>query len=364
MVLFNGEEMPLNCYATDKVIFHPKIVQSFMVHCSHEMNPVFIHLMPQNFCNQNCSFCSYRMEEWKNSKDFDKKSHIPIERLIQLVRELDDIGVKAIEITGGGEPLAHPQITVLLQELATVPIETALVTNGTLLKEVTVDFLYNTHLQWARVSIDAGNKDMYCKVRRCPDTHWVMAWQGVKRLVDRRDDQLIGIGYVITDQNYNGVYEACSRARDYGVDNVRVSMAFTSKGADLLNQEQKLEARKQLELCEKLNNRTFTVIDLFNERLTNMLKQSTQNYDYCGIKDLLCVIEGACNVYTCCTLTGTKDGYIGNISEQTLAELWKTKVTFREKFDPRKMCKCACLYEKRNRVILGLRNPPEHINFI
>ena len=352
-------------YSTDKVVYHPRIVQSFMAHCSHEMYPVFIHLMPQNFCNQNCQFCSYRMEGWKNSKHFDARSHIPWERMQELLREFDRMGVRAIEITGGGEPLAYPDINRLLDELSTMPIETALVTNGTLLKERTADLLYRTHLQWARVSIDAGNKKNYCAIRRCPESHWDMAWRGVKRLVARRDHQAIGIGFVVTEHNYTDIFELCSRAKDSGVNNVRISVAFTAKGADLLGTVQKMEAREQLHKCEELNCRNFQVVDLFDERLNNLrLSSDKQDYDYCGTKDLLCVIEGQGNVYTCCTLTGMKKGLIGSIMDIPFDDLWKQKAKWREEFDPRKMCRCTCLYEKRNQVMLGLRNPPEHINFI
>jgi len=354
-----------NCYATDKVIYHPRIVQSFMAHCSHEMFPVFVHLMPQNFCNQNCEFCSYRMQDWKNSQNFDARSHLSWERLQKLLHEFHDMGVNALEITGGGEPLAYPDIHKLFDELSTMPIETALVTNGTLLKERTADLLYRTHLQWARVSIDAGNKKNYCKIRRCPESHWDMAWRGISRLVSRQTHQTIGIGFVVTEHNYMDIFELCSRAKNAGVDNVRISVAFTTKGADILSQEQKMEARKQLEEASKLNCRVFKVVDLFDERLNNLrLSAEKQDYDYCGIKDLLCVIEGQGNVYTCCTLTGMKAGFIGNIMEQSFDKLWSDRVKWREEFDPRKMCKCTCLYEKRNQVILGLRNPPEHINFI
>jgi len=354
-----------NCYATDKVIYHSKIVQSFMARCSHEMYPVFVHLMPQNLCNQNCQFCSYRMEDWKNSKNFDARSHISWERMKELLSEFSRMGIKAIEITGGGEPLAYPHIHNLLDTLSTLRIETALVTNGTLLKEHIVDLLYYTHLQWARVSIDAGNKENYCKIRRCPESHWDLAWRGVKRLVQHRDHQAIGVGFVVTDQNYMDIYELCGRAKDSGVDNVRISVAFTSKGADLLNQEEKAIAREQLHRCEELNCDQFQVVDLFDERINNLrFSANKQDYDYCGIKDLLCVIEGQGNVYTCCTLTGMKQGLIGNIMDMSLDELWGQKKKWREEFDPRKRCQCTCLYEKRNQVILGLRNPPDHINFI
>ena len=53
-----------------------------------------------------------------------------------------------------------------------------------------------------------------------------------------------------------------------------------------------------------------TVHDLFDERLENC-RVGFQDYDYCGSKDVLCVIEGEQKVYTCCTLTGDPRGLLG-----------------------------------------------------
>jgi radical SAM protein with 4Fe4S-binding SPASM domain len=305
------------------------------------------------------------MEEWKNSRHFDASSHIPLDRMKTLLHEIWSMGIKAIEITGGGEPLAYPHVLELLQELKQYPMDIALVTNGTLLKDKVADALYETQFQWGRVSFDAGSKEDYCRIRRCSESHWDMAWRGVKNLVERRKSQVIGTGFVVTDQNYAGIYDHCVKAKDFGVNNVRIAVAFTSKGADLLDQEQKAEARRQLDLANNLNCDEFHVVDLFDERINNLrLSSDKQDYEYCGVKDLLCVIEGEGNVYTCCTLTGTSKGLIGNILTQPLDNLWVHMSNWRKNFDPRKMCRCTCLYEKRNKVMLSLRQPPKHINFI
>jgi len=305
------------------------------------------------------------MEGWKNSEYFDKKSHIPWGVMQNLLHECHTIGVKALEITGGGEPLAYPHINKLLEELSMLPIDTALVTNGTLLKEFTTELLFTTSLQWVRISIDAGNKDMYTKIRRCHESHWDLVWENLKQLIARRTHHIIGVGYVVTDMNHNGILELCKRAKDAGVNSVRISVAFTSKGADILDDAQQLEVRKQLDEAHKLEDGNYHIADLYQERLNNLRDSAKQqDYDYCGTKDILCVVEGEGNVYTCCTLTGMKQGLIGNIKETSFGLLWKQKACWRKNFNPRKMCKCMCLYEKRNQMMLELRCPPDHLNFI
>jgi len=357
-----------NVYSTHKVNYHPQLVDAFKCQKSHHLNPIQVHLMPQNVCNQDCVFCSYRLSNWKNSEIFDTSKHIPWEKMEEILEDLYEMGTKAIEVTGGGEPLAYPHIDKLLERLASFGFEVGLVTNGTLLTEKRADLLFNTKLKWVRVSIDSGTPSTYAAVRRVRESHWEKAWAGIKRLVDRRQDQVIGIGYVVTPENHHEIYQGAENALEADVDNMRVSMAFTPAGDHLLNDEQVKHVMYQLNLFKadyKDHETRFVLADLFEERLNNMKMSPVQDYDYCGTKDVLCVIEGECNVYTCCTLTGAPSGLIGSISgDKRFAELWAEKAEWRQRFNVRARCKCACLYEKRNHAMLDLMNPPDHLNFI
>lgn len=306
------------------------------------------------------------MEDWNNSKNFNSTSTLDIDRVISLVDEMSMMGIKAVEITGGGEPLAHPHIDQILEKFSETNIQLALVTNGTLLNQKIVDLLYQNKFEWSRVSIDAGNSEDYCKVRRCPEFHWDLAWRGVGLLVEQRKTQIISVGCVVNEHNYKNVYDLCARAKDAGVNNIRVSVAFSSKGADILDQTQKIKVRDQLDRASGLNDGdNFEVINLFDERIHNLrLLNATQCYEYCGVKDVSCIIEGSGRIYTCCTLTGTSKGIIGNIYDDAFHEIWKYTSEYRRNFDPRIVCTCPCIHETRNKRILELRNPPRHINFI
>lgn len=354
-----------NPYSTTKVIYHPELVEAFAERKSHRLKPHHIHLMPQNLCNQSCHFCSYRLEGWHNSELFNDKKHIPWPKMKEIVWDLFDMSVKAVEITGGGEPLAYPFIKELLLELLETNIELGLVTNATLLTPEVADILakFGPRFKWSRVSIDSGCLETYVKVRRCPPTHWEKAWNGIVRLskILTREEQILGIGYVVTDQNWEEVFQLCEMANDVPVDSVRVSVAFTPKGADILTKEEAASCQILIDQA-KLRCKNIEIAALLLERLENLSHH--QDYDYCGTKDLLCVIEGEQKVYTCCSLTGDPHGLIGSLERRTFKNLWQTKAEWRRKFDVREHCQCVCLYEKRNQTFLELRNPPVHRNFL
>ena len=358
----------MNPYSTSKVVYHPEAVEAFKNHTSHNLNPIFVQLMPQNLCNQSCHFCSYRLKDWKNSQIFDETKAIPWPIMEQVISDLVEMDVKAVEITGGGEPLAYKHIKDLLKLLATTDIETSLVTNATLLTQEVCDLLYATKFKWGRVSIDSGCVETYTKIRQSSLNHWRKAWAGIMRLVAglNQSEQVIGSGYVVTEENFEEVLKFCRLAKDAGVSSVRVSVAFTPKGSAIVTKEQAGAVEMQIDAAkQELEDDTFQIANLFGERLANMHLSPTQDYDYCGSKDLLCVIEGECKVFTCCTLTGDPRGLMGIITpEYTFRNLWLKNSRWRQRFDVRKRCKCACLYERRNFTMLQLRQTPTHVNFI
>lgn len=352
----------MNIYATDKILRHPKAVDAFVRRQSHLLNPITVHLMPHNSCNQNCTFCAYRMEGSRNAEGFNPKASIPWENMVGLLDEFAELGVKALEITGGGEPLLYPDVHDLFRACAEVGFDTALVTNGTLLTPELADALFATRLKWARVSIDAGTPDAYKTIRRCPEIHWKRAWEAVRLLSDRRKDHVIGVGFVATPVSAPTVCEFITRAADSGADNVRLSVAFTPAGSGLLSMQQAADLRVGIERSRHLESEKFHIHDLTAERIQNL--HAIQNYDYCGIKDVLCVVEGSGNVYTCCSLTGNKRGLVGNFLGEGFASLWERTREWRRNFVPEKTCNCPCLYESRNQIMLALRREAAHANYL
>jgi len=61
--------------------------------------PERVLIYPTNRCNLRCRFCYQRLNPYDFSKD------LPKQRWIELTKELCEIGVDIIQISGGGEPL-------------------------------------------------------------------------------------------------------------------------------------------------------------------------------------------------------------------------------------------------------------------
>lgn len=341
--------MPSNPYATNKLAYHQDAVEK--LRRGERPAPLQIHLMPQNLCNHDCHFCSYRMSSWKNGEWFDDTQQIPPGILVRLLGELADMGVKALEVTGGGEPTVYRHFDLLLDLIEEHGFDFALVSNGTAITPFRAKQMGRI-LTWARISIDAGDSVTYANVRRVSVEHWDKAWAGVRLLSEfmEHPERRLGVGFVLTNENVKEIISVCELAKANGADNVRLSVMFNPEGNDYYNPGVLDEAEElALQAEAALDDDRFLVVNLIPERRQNQLAER-QDYNPCFTKDLLCVVGGDSKVYHCCTLAFSPEGYVGDLREQSFRAIWEN---FQE-FDPRERCLCQCLYEKRNRNMIEI----------
>lgn len=123
-----------------KVCFHSDFMES--VKETKKILPIHIQVIPTNRCNLDCSFCSCKAR--------NKQTEMSIFDYKHLLEISTQLGCKAYTITGGGEPLLHPDINEMLYETKRMSIDIGLVTNGLLLNELYPSAL--RRLTWCRVS--------------------------------------------------------------------------------------------------------------------------------------------------------------------------------------------------------------------
>jgi MoaA/NifB/PqqE/SkfB family radical SAM enzyme len=352
-----------NIYATDKVLYHPDKLAD--MRAGRQCYPVLLQLMPHNKCPHNCDFCSYRIEHNKNNELFDGASHIPYDVMTQLLNDFYVMGGKAIEATGGGEPLMYPYFDDMINLIHQYEFDYSLVTNGVLLTEARAQFIA-PNMMWARVSIDAGSEETYRRIRHARPYDFIKALKAIANLrhYAKHPQFKLGAGFVVTNDNFYEIVDMCKLVKDAGADNVRISAVFHPLGKDYFNKDTIGIGMRLSREAEGLNDKNFHVYNLFDERINN-LKAPTQDYQFCGTKELLCVIGGDCNVYYCCSLAFNKHGLIGNLKKQSFKHLWDS-LSKKEQFAGLDARKCpVCLYELRNKRINELlKKDIPHVNFI
>ena len=333
--------------------------------------PAQVQLILSDLCNQDCHFCAYRMTGGFSSEQFGESGNknpnrkIPTAKAIEIVDDCASLGVKAIQFTGGGEPTVHPDHLAIMEYAQDIGLETSLVTNGVLFREGWEGVL--PRMKWVRVSIDAGNADEYAAVRRVKPEFYERALENITALAaeikKQGTDCLLGVGYVITRENWADAYEGVLRIRATGAANVRLSAMFSTEGAayyDGIYDSIKVE----IERIKSLATAEFAVVDLFGDRIADLV-QHAPDYEFCGYQQFNMYVGGNLKVYRCCSTAYTKHGEVGDLTNQRLSTWFYSREKHFSYSDFNARSCSLCQFNGKNRTINYLVDrSPQHVNFV
>jgi MoaA/NifB/PqqE/SkfB family radical SAM enzyme len=319
--------------------------------------PTHVQLIISDLCNQDCHFCAYRMSTGFSVENFAENGNknparfIPTQKCKEILDDCAELGVKSIEFTGGGEPTVHKDHIDIIGHAQSLGLETGLVTNAVRIKDHPVF----RDLDWLRISLDAGTAETYDRIRASK------AWPKVMANISlvAKWKPLVGVGFVVTRENYREITQACRIAKDAGVPYVRLSAMFSTDAAGyydgLLEQiEEERAAAKEMQ------DDSFKVVDFFTARVED-LDQGKPDYKFCGEQQFVLYIGGDQKVYTCCTNAYTTHGEIGDLRNKTFKD-WLASHR-RYDFDARSCHHCQ--FNEKNKVINYLLDPaPKHVNFV
>ena len=125
-----------------KIFLNKKLMKGILQ--KKKILPIHLQLCPTNKCLLHCLYCSCSNE--------DRKLELSYEAIINLMKTAKRLGCQSVTITGGGEPLLHPNIEEVIWKIHRLKIKIGLVTNGLLLHKLhkpTLDCI-----TWCRVSFD------------------------------------------------------------------------------------------------------------------------------------------------------------------------------------------------------------------
>ncbi len=326
--------------------------------------PLQVQIVPSNRCNNNCRACAYHLTGYNSNETFNFKDELSFEKIVETLDCCKEMGVKAIQCTGGGSPLVHPQATNILKATIDRSLDLALVINGMALTEEQCELLGN-HASWTRISVDSGTPETYEYLRQVPKKNFHKVINNIKTILKYKKDCIVGVGFVVQKDNYKEIFDAAKLFKDVGVDNFRISAAFTPEGYSYFKDFQ--DEAKELSLkAQSLSDNNFTVFNLFNDRVKDTF-EGKQDYDYCPIKELVVYIGADYNVYTCCTLAYNKNGLIGSIKDQSFKDLWfsQEKIEMYKNHNPKIVCQHPCMFKGKNEFInYCIKKDAKHVNYI
>lgn len=138
------------------------------------IKPVHLQISPTNRCTLSCSFCSCSAR--------DKKLQLSLGDIKEIMNSAKRCGTKAVTITGGGEPLCHPNIREIISYIHELGIKIGLVTNGTIVHVLDRDSW--SKITWCRISsadfrgkdwTDKYHKKLQDTVDKGPNVDWAFS---------------------------------------------------------------------------------------------------------------------------------------------------------------------------------------------
>jgi Fe-coproporphyrin III synthase len=317
----------------------------------HIAPPVHVRIKPMNPCDHDCWYCAYHDENLQLGNLMEYKDRLPRDKMMEIVDDLAEMGVRAVTFSGGGEPLIYPHIAEAANRLGKSGIKLATLTNGSHLHEEIAE-AFAKYGTWIRVSIDGWDAESYTKIRNVKLTEFDMVVNNMRKFADLKSSCVLGINYVIDNQNYGHVLEFSKLMKDTGVNHLKVMGVIVSndgKESNKYHDEIKANVLEQIEQAKKLEDDNFKIINHYHE----FPERFDKEYQTCPSMQFLTIIGADSKVYSCHDKAYTELGLLGSIEKRSFKDFWYSDENRKrlKEINPSVDCLHHCSEHKRNLLL-------------
>jgi MoaA/NifB/PqqE/SkfB family radical SAM enzyme len=350
---------------TKMKVFHYKEKLDSLPKNEKILPPVHIRIKPTNVCNHSCRYCAYRVKNLQLGKDMQARDFIPREKMLEIIADLSDMGVKAVTFSGGGEPFCYPYLSDAVKALIKARIKFACLTNGSLLTgELAEIFAHNA--TWLRVSMDGWDDDSYRRYRKVAGNEFTRIIQNIKRFKQLKGRCNVGVSLIVDKHNAAHVYDFIENLRAAGAESVKVSPCIVSnRGTENNDYHRSIfntVKREVLQAKTDFADKNFEIFDSYHLLDEKFIK----DYDWCPYLQILPVIGADLNIYPCQDKAyNLAQGLIGTIKRRRFKDFWFSDKRNFFKIDPSKVCNHHCVANDKNKLILEyLNSDAGHLEFV
>jgi len=313
-------------------------------------------------CNFRCVFCF---------TEFQKANNYTLDRdtFLKIMDEAHKYGVRSIGILGDGEPTLNGALAEAITYGGTRGLDIGLSTNGLLFSEELAKSIL-PNLVWIRFTTCAATAATFEKIHQIPQKNFDTVLGNIRKSVEIKKQLglpvTIGMQMVMVPENISEVVDAARLAKSLGVDYFVAKPTSISPNnqfsfdLDLYSQNQAL-----LGLVEKESTDNFSAHVSWKKVNSRGIKPYEQCYGYA----FLFQVTGNGEVFPCSHLVGKPEFLLGDFKTETLEEMvhgsrYQQVIKNIQDLNVREDCATCCRHESINEFLWGLKNPPDHINFI
>jgi len=133
------------------------------------VGPQIVSLEVTHACNLRCSFCESHGSclatpiTARRTYAGDRRT-MSTDTVASLCRSLARMRVGRVELSGKGDPIAHPELAAIVRIIKGAGLDCSLVTNGTLARPDLAATLVECGLDRLSLSLNAGTREVYARV--------------------------------------------------------------------------------------------------------------------------------------------------------------------------------------------------------
>ena len=296
--------------------------------------PVLIEVDPSNACNHACSFClsSYiHFEKYKGTETFSR-AIMSKKILMDLCKDFVDMGVKAVNWTGGGEPTLNKHLKEAIQYCGQNGIKMGMFTNGTLFDKWDMFETLVDNMTWVRISVDAGTKETYNGVRRARGKQdWDKMVSNLEKLIETNKERGkkidIGVGFVISPDTYHEIVDYARFFNQFDLDYCQYKPEIVIREDGGEQRDLKFwteEVNPLLEEAKQILGHKFHLNGYKFEDLSNDREKFGRNYKKCLGSQISPCVGADGHVYVCTNHRGWKQYSYGCLYDnKTFKEIWQ-----------------------------------------
>lgn len=342
----------------DKIDSLPKSVDKIM-------QPIHIRIKPTNLCNHNCWYCAYRLDNLQLGKDMVLSDRIPMEKMMEIIDDISEMGVKSVTFSGGGEPFCYPYLLEAVKKLSATPVKFAALTNGTgLTGDIAEVFAH--YGSWIRISMDGWDDESYSSYRRIPQCEFSRVMENMENFKKLSGKCYLGVILVVDKKNASHICEFSKSLKGIGVDSMKISPCLVSND-EMENTEYHKSIFKQVKnqiekATGELKDEKFEIVDSYDAQLKTFKKE----YTWCPYLQILPVIAADQNIYSCHDKAyNLEEGLLGSIKDKRFKDFWFSDKNKFFKINPSVHCNHHCVVDVSNKFILEYLNADEkHLGFV
>lgn len=323
-----------------KWIHHEKQLEKVVEGDYDSIMPVTAEFIPTLDCCFRCPTCSYK--KWKEDIGIwdERKTHPELnmthDSMVFYLNRLKEGGIKAVLFTGGGEPFYNPRTIDGIEYACEPGLKVGIYTNGALLNEKIISRIFEAGPFFFRISLNAGNAESHLKIhgysqdKKYFENVLKNIELAAKERVKHDNKTNFGVSVIINPTNVTELEQIAKTLTEIngrvsgGIKylNVRPTLVyhggkqFKEKIFKKAEQECEERVRKILDSSGiQLYNLTYKFDDVMKPRL----------YSHCRASSFFVELGPDGTMYLCCEKLGYPEYEIGNLNEQTLEDIWKSK---------------------------------------